>query len=100
MPITAWLLRANASGAPISRDSASATSPSRFLYSRSMARSSSIRSCLVVSENVANALRAAFTARSTSAALPTAIWVNVSSVEGSATSRRAGVIGSTHLPSM
>jgi hypothetical protein len=100
VPIGACAERAKASGAPISRDSACATSSCRLRYSSRMARSRSSRCLRLVRENESKARRAAATARSTSAALPTAIWVNASSVEGSITSSKAGAAGSTQAPSM
>jgi hypothetical protein len=100
VPRPAWMSRANCSGAPISREMASPASFRRLLYSARIARKRSSRSLRVVRAKAGKAARAAATARSTSAALPMAIWMNASSVDGSMTSRKAGFTGSTHLPSM
>ncbi len=59
-----------------------------------------MRSATLVREKVSKAVRAAVTARSTSAAVPPEIWVKTSSVEGSITSMTWGAIGSTQAPSM
>ncbi len=74
VPRPAWMVRANSSGAPISREMASPTSFRRLLYSARMARSSSRRSLRLVRAKAGKAALAAATARSTSAALPTEIW--------------------------
>ena len=65
-----------------------------------MRSSSAIRPAFPVREYVEKAARAAFTARSTSAAAPRLIWATGSSVAGLITSRVRGSIGSTHAPSM
>ena len=88
-------------GAPISSVMALAMSPKRFWYSARMRCSRSMRSSRVVCDQVANALRAALTALSTSAAEPGGdvagdLFVGrVDHVQG--LGRRSG---STHWPSM
>ena len=91
---------ASETGAPISSLTASARSPARFWYSPMIACSSSRRSSREDCDHVPNAARAALTARSTSAAVPSAILPDTTSVVGLSTSRDAGSIGSTHWPSM
>jgi hypothetical protein len=65
-----------------------------------MSWSSASRSSFLVRENVSNAVRAAATALSTSAALPREIRPIVSSVAGLMTSNVFGVTGSTQPPPM
>ncbi len=59
-----------------------------------------MRSSRVVREKLSNALRAAATARSTSAALPRLIRPTTSSVAGPMTSSVFATAGFTHWPSM
>ena len=73
-------------GAPISSLIACAMSPMRFLYSSAIRASSSIRSAGLVWEKLANAFRAALTALSTSALVPSVMAVTASSVAGLITS--------------
>jgi acyl-CoA reductase-like NAD-dependent aldehyde dehydrogenase len=73
-----------------------ARSPKRFWYSVRMRPRTSSRSSRLVWLQVAKALRAAFTALSTSLALPSAIWPTTSSVAGFSTSRVFSSVGSTH----
>ncbi len=87
-------------GAPISSDTASPRSAERFWYSARMACSRSSRSSRVLTDQVAKAFRAAFTALSTSAAVPSAILPETCSVVGLSTSKDFGSTGSTHWPSM
>ena len=65
-----------------------------------IACSTSRRSSRLVCDHVANALRAALTALSTSADAPSAILPETCSVVGLSTSRVFGSMGSTHWPSM
>jgi hypothetical protein len=58
------------------------------------------RSAGVVSPNVSNAFRAALTALSTSAAVPSEITATWSSFAGFVTGKSFGVAGATHFPSM
>ena len=99
-PLAAWALRARFQGAPISSMMAAAMSSWRFANSARIASSNSRRSSRVDCEYVSNALRAAATARSTSAADPRLIRPQTSSVAGLKTSNGFGVTGSVHLPSM
>ncbi len=100
MPIWTCGPAARDAGAPISSLTASARSAERFWYSASTAPSSARRSSRVVCDQVVNALRAASTAASTSAAPPIAIRPETCSVVGLSTSRVLGSIGSTHWPLM
>jgi len=61
---------------------------------------SAMRDSKEVAEKEGNAVRAAVTARSTSAALAAAIWVKAASVAGSMTSSTAPVAGACQRPSM
>ena len=74
-PAQVWASRAQASGAPISSDTAWAISSARSLYKANMRRSSARRVALSVRVKAGKAARAAATALSTSAALPMEIWV-------------------------
>ena len=87
-------------GAPISEEIACATSGMRFLYARMIDSSRATRSSRVVCENVSKALRAAFTARSTSSAVPRRIVAITFSVDGSTTSCVRPDVERTQAPSM
>ncbi len=77
-----------------------ARSPKRFWYSARMRPSTSRRSSRLVCDQAGKALRAAMTALSTSAAEPSAILPQTSSVAGLMTSSVFNSTGSTHLPSI
>ena len=100
VPRPTWKPFASEAGAPISSVIAAARSPARLVYSAMIAWSRSSRSATELCDQVAKALRAAFTAMSTSAAEPSEMCPATLSVAGFSTSWLRGVIGSTHLPSM
>ncbi len=91
---------ARLSGAPISSLTAVASSSLRVSISAWIARSRVSRSSLLVWLKPSNALRAATTALSTSAAVPKLIWPMVCSVAGFSTATVFSSTGSTHWPSM
>jgi len=84
-PVGACAIEASAIGAPISCDIALARSGIRALYSVMIRPSTSSRSCTLVWLQFSNAERAAATALSTSAAVPSVISVQGCSVDGSIT---------------
>ena len=87
---------ASPAGAPISSVTASASSPARRWYSARIAPSTSSRSSRVVTDQLANARRAALTALSTSAAEPIEMRPATCSVAGFSMSAVRGSTGSTH----
>ncbi len=90
MPIGAWVPWASQAGAPISSVMAVAMSPTRSPKASTMRFSSFSRSSREVLRQALNALRAAATARSTSAAEPALTWPQTSSVAGLITSSVLG----------
>ena len=91
---------ASEAGAPISSVTALGQVAEALLVLGQDRRSTSRRSSRLVCDQVANALRAALTALSTSAAEPSAILPDTCSVAGLTTSSVFGSTGSTHWPSM
>ena len=83
--VGACAIEASAIGAPISCDIAFARSGIRALYSVMIRPSTSSRSCTLVWLQRSNAERAAATALSTSAPVPSVISVQGCSVDGSIT---------------
>ncbi len=100
MPAGTCARCARAFGAPISSVTAAARSALRFSYSAMIRSMRAMRSSRVVRDQAGKARLAAATARSTSAASPSAIRPHVSSVAGFSTSSVFSATGSTQAPSI
>jgi hypothetical protein len=96
----AWIMRERPIGMPTSRAMSAAISSERCCSPAVIARSASIRCSIVDCDHASKPARAALTAWSTSASVPSATVPTTSSVVASITSTVSRPVAETHSPPM